>query len=164
MAIAASDTVYCIDSSSLMQLERLMPVDIVPGLWDDLGELAETGRFVSHREVFDEIQRGCDFLVQWTKVHREMFINHTPEQAGYVAEIVRKFPNLSGAHKLSPYEADAWVIALSLCNGRKWTVVTEESAKPERRRIPTACRVFDVPSINGFELLRGENWQYVRAR
>ena len=147
-----------------MNLENRMPIDIVPGLWDDLGSLAESGRLVSHREVFEEIQHGSGFLVDWSKLYKEMFLAHTPEQAGWVKEIIRQFPGLAGATKTYPAEADAWLIALSLCANRAWIVVTDESPKPEKRKIPTACQAFGVTPMNGFQLLRAEQWQYVRRR
>lgn len=158
-----SPRIYCIDSSSLMNLEGRMPPDIVPGLWDDLGDLAGAGRLKSHREVFEEIQRGSGPLVDWSRKHREIFLEHTAEQATFVKQIVNQFPNLSGASKVSPYEADAWLIALSLCNGNRWIVVNDENPRPERGKIPAACHAFQVPSLKSFEFLREQGWRYVRT-
>jgi hypothetical protein len=162
----APDTkpVYCIDSSTLMNFEDKFPEDIFVGLWDDLGELIDEGRLVSHREVFDEIQQGSGFLVDWAKQHRQIFVDHTAEQAALIGDIVDQFPALSGANKTSPYEADPWLIAQSICQDKALTVVTDESPKPQKRRIPMACDAFGVPWMNGYQLLRAEKWQYVRAR
>jgi len=77
---------------------------------------------------------------------------------------VDEFPALSGAHKTTPFEADPWLIAMSICQGKILTVVTEESAKPQKRKIPAACDHFGVPWMNGYQLLREEKWRYIRAR
>jgi hypothetical protein len=156
--------IYCIDSSTLMNFEDRFPEDVFSGIWEDLDELAANNRLLSHREVYEEIQQGSGFLTEWTKQRREIFLDHTPEQAAFIGEIVNKFPALSGAQKTTPYEADPWLIALSLCAGKSWTVVTDESPKPQKRKIPIACEAFGVPWLNGYQLLREEKWQYVRAR
>ena len=156
--------VYCIDSSTLMNFEDKFPKDIFVGLWDDLAELVADGRLVSHREAFEEIQQGSGFLTDWATEHRHIFAEHTAEQASLIGQIVDQFPALSGAHKTSPYEADPWLIAQSICHDKSLTIVTDESAKPQKRRIPIACDAFGVPWINGYQLLRDEKWQYIRAR
>jgi len=161
---ADSKPVYCIDSSTLMNFEDKFPDDIFVGLWDDLAELIHQGRLVSHREVFDEIQQGGGFLTDWAKLHRQIFVDHTAKQAGLIGQIVDQFPALSGAKKTSAHEADPWLIAQSICNNKTLTVVTDESPKPQKRRIPVACDSFGVPWMNGYQLLRYEKWQYVRAR
>jgi len=156
--------IYCIDSSTLMNFEDKLPEDIFSGIWEDLDVLATDQRLFSHREVYDEIQQGSGFLADWAKQHRDIFLEHTREQATFIGEIVNQFPGLAGAHKTTPFEADAWLIALSLCAGKAWTVVTDESPKPQKRKIPIACEAFGVPWLNGYQLLRQERWQYVRAR
>lgn len=161
---ATTTTIYCVDSSTLMNFEDRFPDDIFVGLWEDLGDLAEQGRLLSHREVYEEIQLGGGFLTEWAKQHRGIFLDHTAQQAALIGDIVDRFPALSGAHKTTPYEADAWLIALSLCADRSWIVVTDESPKPAKRRIPMACQAFGVPWMNGYQLLRQEQWRYVRAR
>jgi len=161
---ARNRPVYCVDSSTLMNFEDKFPRDIFVGLWDDLSQLIEEGRLVSHREVYDEIQQGSGFLTGWAKEHRHIFMDHTAEQAALIGQIVDQFPALSGAGKTTPFEADAWLIAQSICQDRVLTVVTDESPKPQKRRIPVACKTFGVPCINGYDLLREEKWQYVRAR
>lgn len=156
--------VYCIDSSTLMNFEGKFPQDIFVGLWDDLGELVQKNRLISHREVYEEILQGSGFLTEWAKQHRQIFVEHTTEQAELIGEIVDRFPALSGAHKTTPHEADPWLIALSICEGKTLTVVTDESPKPQSRKIPVACDAFGVPWMNGYQLLREEKWRYVRAR
>jgi hypothetical protein len=156
--------IYCMDSSTLMNFEDRFPEDIFIGLWDDLGELIQEGRLVSHREVYEEIQQGGGFLTEWAKSNHHIFKDHTAEQAKVVGDIVNQFPALSGAHKTTAFEADAWLIAQSICEGKSLTVVTDESPKPHKRRIPIACETFGVPWMNGYQLLREEKWQYVRAR
>ena len=47
---------------------------------------------------------------------------------------------------------------------KKLTVVTDENPKPQKRKIPAACDHFGVPWMNGYQLLREEKWQYIRAR
>lgn len=156
--------IYCIDSSTLMNFEDKFPKDIFVGLWEDLADLIAHGRLVSHREVYEEIQQGSGFLAEWAAEHRRIFVEHTQAQAALIGQIVDRFPALSGAHKTSPYEADPWLIAQSICHGRTLTIVTDESARPQKRRIPVACNAFHVPWINGYQLLRDEKWQYIRAR
>lgn len=162
----ASDqpSIYCIDSSTLMNFEDKFPEDIFLGIWDDLSELVSQERLFSHREVYEEIKKGSGFLVDWADKHRPIFLEHNVQQALHVKRVVNAFKNLSGAGKTAANEADAWLIALSLCANKSWVIVTDESPKPEKRKIPVACDHFGVPWVNGYQLLRQEKWQYVRVR
>ena len=54
--------IYCIDSSTLMNFEDRFPEDVFSGIWEGRDEMASSGRLLSHREVYEEIQEWRFFI------------------------------------------------------------------------------------------------------
>lgn len=57
------DIVYCIDTSALIDLNRMYSRDIFPTLWRRLGDLVKSGRLFAPLEVLREVEKGDDELV-----------------------------------------------------------------------------------------------------
>ena len=161
--------VYCIDTSSLIDLHRYYPRQRFPTLWDRLELLISEERLIAPREVRRELEAREDELTVWVREHRVMFIDPDLAQTEAVTEIQEQFQGLLDPDKEGP-EADPWVVALPVSRARtqglvqtEWVVVTQERGRgPQspRPRIPDVCGHYGLRSINLLELVRQEGWTF----
>lgn len=159
--------IYCIDTSSLIEMKDKYPQDTFPSVWQKMDKLYTEGRLIAPSEVRKEIEQGDDELKRWTKGKRKMFIKPNEPQFVIVSEILKKYPFLAKPEKTGP-NADPWLIALAIeKNGEerkrlfpnKYIVVTEES-KTRNDRIPAVCKNYGIECINLIELFRKEGWKF----
>ena len=105
------DPVYCIDTSALIHLKRLYPMDVFESVWQELGRLARSGRLIAPYEVFKEVEFKDDELLGWAKRHSRMFRRLDAGQARKVREISQRFPSLTDPNKEIP-DADPFIVAI----------------------------------------------------
>ncbi len=158
---------YIIDSCSLIDLNRHNPIDIFPGLWKKIGDLINSDAMVSHIEVYNEILQQDDILAEWIKKYKKMFKGVTPKQVELVSQILKKYPSFVKIDK--QYDADPWLIALAkefidspqqtLLNVKR-LIVTEESSRGNKIKIPFVCKEFGIETINRIEMFRQEGWKF----
>lgn len=167
--------VYCVDTSSLVNVQRTYSLAVFPGVWESLGDLAREGRLVAPREVFNELQRGGDDdIFQWAKDHKSMFRDQDQAQTEVATEIVNdsKFQGLFDIESETP-DADPYVIALAKVEqGRnsllqeKWIVVADESrAQPGKKpRIPNVCNDprYQLECAKVLDMFEREGWEFVK--
>ncbi len=159
---------YIIDSCSLIDLNRHNPIDIFPSLWKKIGELIKSEMMISHIEVFNEITQQDDNLAEWLKDYKQMFRNFSKKQSEIVKDILKKYPSF--VKKESKYDADPWLVALAkeiqdnpqknLFYNIKRLVVTEESMKGNKIKVPFVCKEFGIDCINRIEMIRHEGWSF----
>lgn len=159
--IFVPDTNVFVDAS-----RRYYPFDLAPGFWDALARHAEAGIVQSIDKVEEEIKRGgrnghSDALVVWAERYKSSLFQSTD-----VPDVLHSYRLvISWAQGRDQYMeaakaefaaiADGWVIAFALANG--FTVVTEEVPAPGSKRrikIPDVCNAFNVPWVNGVQMLR----------
>jgi len=147
--------VYCIDTSALIAAwyERYKP-NRFPKLWHQLDELITAKRLFSSIIVLDECSRRSPELHEWLKGRADMFLMPDVVVQTRVDHIVNTYTRLVEQGK--KFAADPFVIAMAEVNG--YTVVTEETGPDSLRKIPSVCRVLNVPSINLMELFDAEDW------
>lgn len=162
-----SKNFYIIDSCSLVDLNRHNPLDVFPSLWSKIGELINSGMMISHIEVFNEVSQQDDNLCKWLKKYKNMFSNFSEKQAEIVKQILKKYPSFVKTDKR--YDADPWLIALAkeikdspqkTLFTIKRLIVTEESLRGNKIKIPFICNDFGVECINRVEMFRQENWKF----
>lgn len=155
---------FVLDSNFFIQAHRLhYPMDIVPGFWIKIKELADKGIIVSIDKVRDELTLNKDELTQWCEDNLPpSFFKDTSVNIGeYVA--ISTWVNSKSAHYtmaalnefLDATEADAWLIAYAMAN--QTSIVTHETSEPNRRskvKIPDACFPFGVSCLNTIEMFR----------
>lgn len=160
-------TVYIIDTSSLIELNKHNPMDIYHSPWKKIDGLVNSGRLFAPREVLDEINQLDDTLADWAKEHSKMFIEPTKEQIEIVREILKTHPSLLKNGKR--YAADPWVIAVAIEMIRnpqktlievKRIVVTEEKIRGNRIKIPFVCQEFKITAIDILDMFRNEGWKF----
>jgi len=158
---------YIIDSCSLIELNRHNPLDVFPSLWKKIESLINSELLVSHKEVFNEISQQDDQLLEWAKKNKKMFKGVTDKQVQIVKDILSKYPSLIKIER--KFDADPWIIALAKemkedpqrkLHQVKRLIVTEESLKGNKVKIPFVCKEFDIECINRIEMFREEGWKF----
>jgi len=158
---------YIIDSCSLVDLNKHNPIDIFPSLWKKIESLIDSEAMISHIEVFNEITMQDNALTDWLKKHKDMFRSISQKQAEIVKDILKKYPSF--VKKDSLFDADPWLIALAKeiqdqPQKTLWSVkrliVTEESLRGNKIKIPFVCKEFGISCINRVEMFREEGWKF----
>lgn len=159
---------YVIDTSSLIDLNHRYPVDVFPGIWNNVEKLINQGLLISPKEVFKELKD--DALKDWAKKQKKLFKELDPKQIKIVSQVLTQFPSLAKPNKDGPH-ADPFVIALAISleknpqqtlieTIKKRVIITEEKLKGNQERIPFVCQNFGIACISILDLFRTEGWQF----
>jgi hypothetical protein len=165
----ALSIVYCIDTSALVDLKRLYPLDIFPLLWKKLDDLIQKGRLIAPDRVLKELERRDDELLAWVKARKQMFKEISSQHLRLVSEIVAEFPDLVDVNK-DTEEADPFVISLVMAENEpdqkrlfndRYVVVTQEKRRrgTGRNKMPDICDAKGIPCLNLLDLFREEKWR-----
>lgn len=66
---------YSVDTSALIQAwRRYYPIDVFPTLWDRIAQLVMQGDLVATEEVFVELEKKDDELLEWVRTHSQMIV------------------------------------------------------------------------------------------
>ena len=153
---------YIVDTNEWINLNKIYPKEIFPTLWGKVEGLISEGRMTSPSTVRDEIERGHDELVEWAKMHPEVF-RSTDVLMGQVRRIVSDH-----RHLIEPDErhesADPHIIALAISiknnlNDQTPIIVTDENER-KQSRIPYVASTYGVPACKLLEMIRGEGWVF----
>ena len=156
------ETVYNIDTSALIYLEKYYPRDHFELIWQNLEKAFEDKKVYITDNVWKEIQAYSDEeapLVIWMKDKKDKIERKTKDvHTIKAAEIIRDNPeivsdNISVDSAIKE-NADAYVIAHSFIE--KTTIITGEkkyanlSTNPKKIhiRIPHVCEKYKVPCIS----------------
>ena len=177
MATHKARIIYCVDTSSLVTIQRIYRLSKLAGTWEFLDELAKDGRLAAPREVLAELKVGQDDeLYQWAKNHGGIFRQLTPEQWQVGKDIANdlKYKGFIDQDKEIP-EADPFVIALAVEEQKqtrlipeKWIIVADErhAKLGKKPRIPDVCRdpTFNIECISTTEWFEREGLRLVRRQ
>jgi alpha-D-ribose 1-methylphosphonate 5-triphosphate diphosphatase PhnM len=70
-----SQTVYCIDTSALVDMRIVYPLRNFTSVWEKFGKLVEEGKLISPNEVSREIEKRDDDLRKWTRQHKPKILD-----------------------------------------------------------------------------------------
>ncbi len=158
---------YIMDTSSLIELNKHIPIDVFPSVWNNLESLSGNGLLVAPLDVLSEIKVRDDELASWAKKNNSIFIPPTMRQIKILKDILKNYPALVKEDR--EYDADAWVVALAvdMVTGTQQTliqikriVVTEERLHGDKIRIPYVCQKYNIDSIGIIEMFRIEGWKF----
>lgn len=169
----SSELIYNLDASAFISMVHDYPRDVFPGLWKDMGTLADCGRLV----MFELIMKECkDPSAQdWLKEHKLMI-------RGFSAEIndamLRLQSDLSGDGqfiedpKSGKSKADPWLIALTMAesspagdlylSGNHVIICHEKETKNTsgKVKIPDVCRRYGIKCLGLIDIPAIEGWSY----
>jgi len=163
--------VYCIDTSSLIEMKDRYPIDVFVDLLPKMESLIKEGRLIAPMEVKREIERGDDELKKWVTGKKRLFVKPDVKQIKKVKEILRDYPFLAKSEEVAASNADPWLIALAIVRDEeeheklfkhlkhKHVVVTEESPT-NPQKIPAVCRNYNIECINLLEFFRRLGWKF----
>lgn len=102
--------------------------------WDKLENMIKSGEFISHAEVYKELEIGRDEIYDWCKTNKKMFRDVDECQIQKFQEVKEQYDKTYWENEISktgPW-ADPWVIALGICE--EAIIVTDE--KNTQNKIP----------------------------
>ena len=136
---------------------RYYPPDVFDTLWKQLDGLVKGGHMLAIDEVKRELEKKHDDLFRWVSARPAMIVPLDEELQQVGTEIINRFPTLTNTNTTMSGAADPFVIALAQVRGL--TVVTAETSKPTKPKIPDACEALAVPCITLVEMFRQEGWR-----
>ncbi len=158
--------VYVLDSNFFIQAHRFYyPIDVVPGFWYKVQQLAADGKVVSIDKVKNELYDNNDALEKWCKNNLpDNFFKDTSLVMTEYTKVV-SWANSRSDHYLpnalneflDADEADAFLVAYCLAEPGNRIVVTQEIREPNRQnkvKIPDACIALGVSYVNTIEMFR----------
>ena len=165
---AAESRIYCIDTSSLVNLHLWRPKRRFVEVWGCIDQLIDDDRLVAPIQVFRELARKDDALAQWAKSRKSMFKRTSPKLVKRVQEVLRKFPDLIDQDE--PAEsADPYLVALAIHKQRiererlfrrDVVVITEEKYALGRTRIPRVCEQYGLKYLTIHQMFLFEDWNF----
>ncbi len=150
---------YCIDSSSVIQLARYLPQSVLGPLWELLDTLADEKRLLAPREVLREVSKRDDLALAWARDHKSIFVDLDAEQGAMVRKLQTDYPVLNDPNR--PLNADPWCLGLTLLKtqaGEPCHLVNEEKDTAlASNKLPYLCRqlklksakLLEVPGLEG---------------
>ena len=157
---------YVLDSNFFLQASKMhYPIDIAPGFWEKVSQLAADGKIISIDKVKAELFTNPDSLTQWIDDNLPAdFFKETDTQivlttyghvCAWAASRSAHYSPGALATFLEADEADAWLVCYAAAH--QLTIVTHEVSNPARKssiKIPDACQPFNVPYLTTIEMFR----------
>ena len=135
---------------------------MLPSIWTHLEAMLESGRAVATIQVFEEIERKDDALLEWCKARKHLFADVSDEQIIHLQGIMSRHPRIAAVGSGRNY-ADPWVVALAQCYDPNGIVVTEEDkGKPTNPKIPYICEQEGLQPYTFNRFLRETGWKESR--
>ncbi|MFC2013461.1 DUF4411 family protein [Chloroflexota bacterium] len=160
-------TIFCFDSSALIDLHKYYGEKHIPELWKELDSLFNNGKIVSHEIVFNELTsyaKNPSSLSKWIMSKRSSFKAMTGIQAQYVASIIDLFPNLIDRNHEKD-QADPWLIALALEEKHQLSlfsteiIIVSQENPSSPHKIPAVCKHYGIRHFDLFEFFSFNGWE-----
>ncbi len=146
---------YCFDTSSLILLRQVYPVDIFKPVHDFTTAVLKSGKIMTLDLILEELKQKESDLYNYIKVNVPK-----ERQAGFEnyiqtsQSLIRKY--YDGKGKSHNLKADPHIIA---CAKDEDIVVVTEELNSDETRIPYVCTQENVKWLNFVEFLRKENFK-----
>ena len=136
---------FSIDTSCLIESwNNLYQIDILPSIWKHLDFMLRIDTAVITVQVFEEIERKDDALLEWCKERKELFTDVSETQLEMLQGLMERHERIAAVGAGRNY-ADPWVVALAQCYNPFAIVVTEErGGKETNPKIPYICGQEDL--------------------
>lgn len=151
---------FSLDTSSLIWAWRFAyPRANFPSLWQRFEALIRNGDIRASRMVLAELERIEDELLAWAQEQEALFVDLDVPQQECVRGVMGDFPGLApvGEDRIN---ADPFVIALAMRDGR--IVISQErpSGNPNTPKIPNVCAARDVQCMDFVQLIARLGWVF----
>ena len=154
---------YCVDTSAFIHAwRRSYPIENFPKFWEFIDNLISNKRLLASKEVYAELAKRDDELLEWAKSRMDMFVDiEGDEIQKVVSDILGNYPRLVDTRK-NRSAADPFVIALASMYDPPLVVVSQEGASNniEKPNIPDVCAAMRLRCIQLLDLIKDENWTF----
>jgi predicted nucleic acid-binding protein len=147
---------YCFDTSAFIEpWNKHYPIRLLPQYWKNIANLIDAGRIFCPVEVYEEILKKDDSLVEWIKQRKEKLVHPiTIPVQQKVTEILSRFPKLIKVYR-NQSMADPWVIAHALIENA--IVITKEIPGSNTDiKIPNVCIAYQLEYMDEIGLAERE--------
>jgi len=157
---------YVLDTNVFIQAHRQWyGRDIVPAFWDWLVHANRTGTIVSLADVRRELT-GQDDAATWAKEHKDIFRAMDPVALRQLKDVAEWANQNYAQPAVNKFLTAADCSLVAFAQAHQLTVVTHEKPEDPKKtikevKIPGACKVFHVPWVNTFNMLRAEKAKFV---
>lgn len=147
--LSPTATVYCVDSSALIDINRIYPErnSFFTNIWKKLDDLIDDARIIAPLEVYEEIKVHEDEIFNWCKDRKKRIFFDVEDELEDMVKIVHaKYDpaHLATMTSFTGRWADPWVIALSKVHSA--TIVSSEKVRPNS--IPFVAKIVEVKCVN----------------
>jgi hypothetical protein len=144
---------FCVDTSGWLDgWHRYYPPDVFPSLWLKIEECVERGDMISSEEVYVELAKKDDDLLDWMKKRKAMLIPAEERIQRRMLSILEAHPRLVDTLK-GRSQADPFVIATAI-ESQSVVVTGESFGNATRPRIPFVCEAMGVRCIGFLQMIR----------
>ena len=156
--------VYVFDTSSFIVLSHYYE-DRFPSLWEKISNQVQTDKFISVKEVFNEIEAyGPETdLKKWVRENKKIFQSMSEKESFIMSNLFKDYPkfqnmvNKKSRSKGNPV-ADPFIVAKAI--HIKGTVVSEETFQKNGIKIPNLCKVKNIPCLKLKGFMEEHNWSF----
>ncbi len=149
---------YVIDTSALVDLKRNYPPKVFQNtVWVKIDNAFNNQLVVSTREVYNEVKRGSDFLVDWVNKHSNSFLYPGKEEMVLVRELQDKYEYFVDWRSEKPH-ADIWVVACAVHYGL--TIIQHEKLQYNKQKLPFVAGELELKYLTLPELFTVEKWEF----
>ena len=152
------------DTSSFIVLGHYYN-DQFPSLWKKINDEVKSGKIISVKEVFNEIESyGPETnLKKWVRENKKIFQPMTEEESQTVSNIFKKYPKFQDMiNKKSRMQgrpvADPFIVAKAI--HIKGTVVSEETLQKNGIKIPNLCQIKKIPCFKLERFMKNKQWKF----
>lgn len=152
---------YSIDTSALLDgWRRWYSPESFPNVWKRIDELILSSDLKATEEVFHELEKKEDELLEWARQRRtSFFISHDENIQEKVKELLKTYEYLVDPRR-SKHQADPFVIVVAQINDA--IVITGEYPRNNINKpsIPDVCEKIGINWINLPGLIKREGWKF----
>lgn len=146
---------YVLDTSALVDLKRNYQPAVFKTVWNRFNALCDSRAIISCREVYNEIKRGSDWLLDWVDVHEAIFLTPaTAEEAALIGSLQERYPFWIDPNSDRP-AADPFVIACAAVH--HLPIIQHELAN---RHLPRVAKEMSLECIRLDDFFVREGWEF----
>ena len=156
--------VYVFDTSSFIVLGHYYN-DQFPSLWEKINDEVKSGKIISVKEVFNEIESyGPETeLKQWVRKNKKIFQPMTEQESQTVSGIFTKHKRFQDMinKKIRAQGrpvADPFIVAKAM--HIEGAVVSEETFQKDGVKIPNLCQVKEIPCLKLEKFMKKKGWRF----
>jgi len=142
---------YTFDTCVFIELFRRYPQDIFVSIWKLIESMLLENRIIIIKDVVDELSRIHDDVYEYVKEKKKNIFELTEDVQENLKDIINRFPDWVNPHNMSN-AADPCLVALGRTFDLK--VITQETIKGNKLRIPYVCAKINVKCGNLIDFLR----------